>query len=88
MTFTYMPVLLQLLLAGVWASTVIVHMRRLFRLACVAQLRNWEEVRLRSGWNRIWWWLGQDEFWTRVRYDTWQAIQVTLMIFLIAWSFS
>jgi hypothetical protein len=80
-----MPMLLQLLLAGVWASTVVIHTRRLFRLACVAQLRRWEEERLRSGLNRLWWWLGQDEFWDDVRRDSLRAIELTTMIFLIAW---
>lgn len=80
-----MPMLLHLMLAGVWASTLVIHTRRLFRLACVEQLRNWEETRLRSGFNRIWWWLGQDEFWAGVRPDCLRAIEITTMIFVIAW---
>lgn len=83
-----MPMLLHLMLAGVWASTVIIHTRRLFRLARVEQLRHWEEVRLRSGLNRIWWWLGQNEFWDGVRPDCLRAIEVTTLIFIIAWGMS
>lgn len=80
-----MPLLLHLVIAGVWASTLINHTRRLFRLACVEQLRNWEEERVRSGLNRIWWWLGKDEFWNEVQADCVKAIEITLLIFLIAW---
>jgi len=81
-----MALLLQLFIAGVWASTLVIHTRRLFRLACVGQLRRWDEqVRLRSSLRRIWWWLGQDEFWCDVRPDCMRAIEVSLMIFLIAW---
>lgn len=81
-----MALLLQFVIAAVWASTVIVHTRRLFRLACVTQLRRWDDqVRLRSGLNRVWWWLGQEEFWRDVRPDCLRAIEVSLMIFLIAW---
>lgn len=83
-----MPMLLHLMLAGVWASTVVIHTRRLFRLACVEQLRNWEDERLRSGLNRIWWWLGQDEFWAGVTPDCLKAIEITTMIFVIAWGMS
>jgi hypothetical protein len=83
-----MALLFQLLIAGVWASTVIVHTRRLFRLAHVAQLSRWEDVRLRSGVNRLWYWLGQDEFWRGVQPDCVRAIEVSLMVFLIAWGMS
>jgi hypothetical protein len=80
-----MALLLQLMIAGVWATTLVMQTRRLFRLACVAQLRQWEEVRLRSGINRIWWWLGQDEYWRGVQPDCLKAIELSLMIFLIGW---
>lgn len=84
-----MPLLLHLMMAGVWASTVVVHTRRLFRLARVEQLARWEnEVRLRSGVNRIWWWLGQHEYWRGVIPDCLRAMEITVMIFLIAWGMS
>ena len=82
-----MPVLLHLVMVGVWGLTIVSSTRRLFRLAKVAQLRNWsEENRLRGGWNRICWWLGQDSFWIGVRGDAIRALEISLMIFLIAWS--
>ncbi|MGQ9926159.1 MAG: hypothetical protein ACUVS4_04725 [Chloroflexaceae bacterium] len=84
-----MPLLLHLMMAGVWASTVVIHTRRLFRLARVEQLARWEDhVRLRSGANRIWWWLGQQEFWHGVIPDCVRAMEITAMIFLIAWGMS
>lgn len=81
-----MPVLLHLVMISVWGLTLVSSTRRLLRLAKVAQLRNWEEeTRLRRGWNRIWWWLGQDTFWAGVRIDALKAIEISLIIFLIAW---
>ncbi|NNJ10912.1 hypothetical protein EKD04_011270 [Chloroflexales bacterium ZM16-3] len=80
-----MALFLQLMITGVWATTLVMQTRRLLRLACVSQLRQWEEVRLRSGINRIWWWLGQDEYWRGVHPDCIKAIELSLMIFLIGW---
>jgi hypothetical protein len=80
-----MALFLQLMIAGVWSTTLVIQTRRLFRLACVAQLWQWEEVRLRSGLNRIWWWLGQDEYWRGVQPDCVKAIELSLMILLIGW---
>lgn len=80
-----MASLLQLLIAGIWASALVIHTRRLFRLACVAQLRRWGDNGLRLRLRRIWWWLGQDEFWNGVQADGLRCVQVTLMIFLISW---
>jgi hypothetical protein len=79
-----MALLLNLILAGIWASTLVIHTRRLFRLACVEQLRRWENERLRSGLSRIWWWLGQPEFWREVIPDCARAIELTAMIMVIA----
>lgn len=80
-----MATLFQLIIAGVWAGTLVTHTRRLFRLACVAQLRAWERQPVRSGLSRVWWWLGKDEFWDAVRIDCLRAIELTAMIGLIAW---
>lgn len=80
-----MSVVLHLLIVGVWGLTLVTHTRRLLRLARVEQLRNWGDEARRLGLNRIWWWLGQDEFWHGVRLDCLKAIEVTVMIFLIAW---
>ena len=82
-----MAVLLQSIIAGIWMFALITQTRRLLRLARVEQLRNWAEPsrsRIRTGLNRIWWWLGQDEFWNGVQLDGLRCIELTLMIFLCA----
>lgn len=83
-----MSVLLQLMVVGVWALTVVTSTRRLLRLARVEGLRNWGEDRRRYGLNRIWWWLGQNEFWHEVQSDCLKALELTAMIFLVAWGIS
>lgn len=83
-----MSVLLQLMVVGVWSMTFVTQTRRLLRLARVEQLRNWGDESRRLGLNRIWWWLGQNEFWHGVQADSLKAIELTAMIFLIAWSIS
>ncbi len=75
--------MLLLVISTIWAATLIIHTRRLLRLAKVAQLQR--TTRLRTGLNRIWWWLGQDEFWHDVQADGLRAVELTLMIFLVAW---
>jgi hypothetical protein len=42
-------------------------------------------VRVRSGLNRIWWWLGQEEFWRMARSDVAYALQISLLVFLFVW---
>lgn len=83
-----MSVLLQVLMVGIWALTFVTHTRRLVRLARVQHLHKWREDPRRTGLNRIWWWLGQDEFWHGLAPDTLKAIELTVMIFLIAWGMS
>ena len=41
---------------------------------------------LRRRMHRMWWWLGREEFWGRVQDDTCYCLQITLMIFLLAWA--
>lgn len=75
--------MLLLVIAAIWAATLIIHTRRLLRLAKVTQLQR--TMRWRAGLNRIWWWLGQDEFWHDVQVDGLRAVELTLLIFLVAW---
>lgn len=81
-----MTYMLLLVIASIWAATIIIHTRRLLRLAKVEQLHR--NTRLRTSLNRIWWWLGQDAFWNDVQTDGLRAVQLTLMIFLVAWGFN
>lgn len=83
-----MSVLLQLMVVGVWGMTFVIHTRRLLRLARVEGLRNWGEDAGRLGLNRIRWWLCQDEFWHGMRPDCLKAIELTMLIFLLAWGIS
>ncbi|MBO9310857.1 hypothetical protein QTO31_15165 [Chloroflexus sp. MS-CIW-1] len=81
-----MEMLLQLLVAGAWMFTLVNGLRRLVRLARVSHLQRWDNhVRVRSGLNRIWWWLGQEEFWRMARSDVAYALQISLLVFLFVW---
>jgi hypothetical protein len=83
-----MTIILQLVMLGAWGMTLVTHMRRLLRLARVEQLRNWGDNARRLGLNRIWWWLGQNEFWHGVTPDCLKAIEITAIVVLIAWGIS
>ncbi|ABY35741.1 MAG: hypothetical protein KatS3mg054_0885 [Chloroflexus sp.] len=81
-----MELLLQLLVAGVWTLALVNSLRRLVRLARVSHLQRWDSnIRVRSGLNRIWWWLGREEFWHPARYDVAYALQISLLVFLFVW---
>ena len=81
-----MSLLLQFFITAVWAALLMTNTRRLMRLAHVEQLQRWGRIRLRSGLNRMWWWLGQQEYWQQVRADSAICLQITLMVFVLAWS--
>ena len=62
-----------------------VHTRRLLRLAKVESLAQWGERRLRPKLDRVWWWLGREEYWREVQTDVLRCMQLTFMLFLMAW---
>lgn len=76
--------LVQLIITVVWASMVVVHTRRLLRLAHMPLPVLRQRV-TREHLNRIWWWLGREEFWRNVQTDCLRCMQVTLMLFLFTW---
>ena len=78
-------IIVQLAVVGMWAATLIIHTRRLLRLAQLETLEVWQGKRLRGKLMRVWWWLGRDEYWRAVQVDGARCIQMTLMIFLMAW---
>lgn len=78
-----MAVVVQLLLVGLWGTTLALHMRRLFRLATIPATTDRTRY-LRGKAQRIWWWLGRDEFWERARVDTLRCIELTLMVGVLA----
>ena len=63
-----MSMLFQFFITAIWAALLINSTRRLLRLAHVEQLQRWGRIRLRSGLNRVWWWLGQHEVGAEVGY--------------------
>jgi hypothetical protein len=77
--------IVQLVIVALWTAMLIVHTRRLLRLAQVESLAQWGERRLRPKLNRVWWWLGREEYWRAVQVDVLRCMQMTLMMFLMAW---
>jgi len=78
--------LFQILIVGIWSMLLTIHIRRLFRLAAVVRARHLQRRALRHDLSRIWWWLGREEFWARVKVDALQCIQLTLMLLLLLWN--
>lgn len=78
-----MAVVVQMLLVGLWGTTLALHMRRLFRLAAIPAMTDRTRY-LRGKAQRIWWWLGRDEFWEQARSDTLRCIELTLMVCILA----
>lgn len=74
--------LVQIGIIGLWATMLVLHTRRLFRLAHVETHR--QNKQLRQQLSRVWWWLGREEFWRNVQIDTARCLELTLMVFLIA----
>ena len=77
--------IVQLTVVGMWATLLFIHTRRLLRLAQLETLQTWHGRRLRSKITRVWWWLGREEYWRGLQLDGLRCIQVTLMIFMMAW---
>jgi hypothetical protein len=77
--------IVQLAIVGIWAAMLIIHTRRLLRLAQVESLAQWGERRLRPKLNRVWWWLGREEYWSAVQVDVLRCMQMTVIMFLMAW---
>ncbi|MBK9712561.1 MAG: hypothetical protein IPO81_14805 [Kouleothrix sp.] len=77
--------IVQFVIVGMWASMLVIHTRRLIRLAQVESLTQWGERRLRPKLNRVWWWLGREEYWRAVQIDGARCMQMTLIMFLMAW---
>lgn len=79
-----MAILLQLILIGLWGAALVIHTRRLFRLASVTVTRG---PLLRQKARRIWWWLGRDEFWYETSTDMVRCLELTIMVVMLAWMF-
>jgi hypothetical protein len=77
--------LIQVAIAAMWGAILALHARRLFRLAHVEVVSGTPDQQLRRRMHRVWWWLGREEFWRRVQVDTYHCLEITLMLFLLAW---
>jgi len=77
--------IVQLVIVGMWASMLAIHTRRLLRLAQVESLVLWGEHRLKPKLNRVWWWLGREEYWREVQVDGLRCLQMTFMLFMMVW---
>ena len=77
--------IVQLVIVGMWSAMLVIHTRRLLRLAQVELLAQWGERKLRPKLNRVWWWLGREEYWRAVQVDVLRCVQMTFMMFLLAW---
>ncbi len=78
-----MAIFLQLAIVGAWAATILRHTRRLLRLAHANPAWTSQEQTVRQQANRIWWWLGREEFWRTVQVDALHCVEITLMVFLL-----
>lgn len=81
-----MAAIIQLAIIGAWGALLFLHTRRLYRLATVPITSDRGRY-LRSKAERMWWWLGREEFWARIQRDSARCIEATLMVLLIALGF-
>jgi hypothetical protein len=77
--------LIQVVIVAMWGAVLALHTRRLLRLAHAEVESGTLDQHLRRRMHRVWWWLGRDEFWRKVQDDTCHCLQITLMLFLLAW---
>ena len=78
-------ILLQLAIVAAWAATILRHTRRLLQLAHVNPTWTSQDQTVRQQANRIWWWLGRQEFWRTVQVDAFRCVEITLMAFLLVY---
>jgi hypothetical protein len=77
--------LIQVVIVAMWGAVLALHTRRLLRLAHARVESGTPDQHLRRRMHRVWWWLGREEFWRKVQDDTFHCLQITLMLFLLAW---
>ena len=74
----------QLAIVGIWAAMLVIHTRRLLRLANI-ELKTPNPKPLRPQLHRVWWWLGREEYWRAVQVDVMRGMQMTFIVFLLLW---
>ena len=80
-----LELIVQLVIVGIWAAMLVIHTRRLLRLSQPESFQAWHGRQWRRKLTRIWWWLGREEYWREVQVDGVRCMQMTVMIFLMAW---
>ena len=75
---------MQLAIVGIWAAMLVIHTRRLLRLANI-ELKTQTAKQLRPQLHRVWWWLGREEYWRAVQIDVMRGMQMTFIVFLLVW---
>ena len=83
----HVAILLQLVIIAAWAATILRHTRRLLQFAQVNTAWMAREQRADPLTSRIWWWLGREEFWRTVQLDALRCVEITLMMFVLAYPF-
>lgn len=74
--------LFQLAVIMLWSAALSIHARRLLRLARIEATPTMTN-RVRQRLNRVWWWLGREEFWQGVQTDCLRCTQLTIMVFFL-----
>lgn len=77
---------IQTSIIGLWGTLLLIHVRRLLRMARVHMIDPIQRQQRRQQLKQIWWWLGQREFWLGVQSDTMRCLQLTLMVTVFVWS--
>lgn len=77
--------IVQLAIVGLWLAIIVIHTRRLLRMSHIESLATWGAPQFRHKLTRVWWWLGREEYWRAVQIDGLRCMQVTVMLFLLAW---
>lgn len=77
-----MVAVVQILLIGIWGVPLVLHLRRLYRLAAVPVMAD-RSLYVRSKARRMWWWLGRDEFWGALRQDMIRGVEATFAVALV-----
>ena len=81
---TLVTLFVQIAVCGIWALMFGLQVRRLLRLSSIEIVSRWGG-HLRQRIDRLWWWLGREEFWSGVQGDVVRCLQITVMVFLTAW---
>ncbi len=84
-----MLIVLQGAVTMIWAVLLTIHVRRLLRLSAqpgvTQHVRRRVQRQVRRRLERMWWWLGREEFWRTIHLDCLRSVQITLMIFAFGW---